>query len=94
MERGEGWPSEVFDLEAHPHESRNLIADPQYAKQKAALHAELTAYFSGHGAPPIDKLARDNQTASTFGKRPVRAGPFAVAGLPLVTLTLSAPCSE
>lgn len=54
-ERAEDWPSELFDVEAGPGETRNVIDDPQYSRQREALHRELTEWFAGQGAPPIEQ---------------------------------------
>jgi len=40
-------------LEADPRETRNLLEDPTYQRQRAALHRELTAFFQKAGAPPL-----------------------------------------
>ncbi len=53
IERAEGWPTELFDLEADPGETRNVAADPGYQKQIRALRDELTHYFDQAGAPPL-----------------------------------------
>jgi arylsulfatase A-like enzyme len=70
VERGEGWPSELFDLEADPGEATNLIDAPAYRAQREALRRELEARFKKLGAPPIDKwrsispqIPRRNRTA-------------------------------
>jgi arylsulfatase A-like enzyme len=55
IERTEGYPSELFDIEADPAETRNLIDDAAYARQLAVLRAELRDYFRRAGAPPIDQ---------------------------------------
>jgi arylsulfatase A-like enzyme len=55
VERGEGWPSELFDLEADPGESTNVIDVPAYRAQREALRRELDARFKKLGAPPVDE---------------------------------------
>ena len=55
VQRVEGYPSELYDLEADPGEDKDLIDDPQYAKQRKALEADLARFFAGIGAPPIEK---------------------------------------
>ncbi len=55
VERGEGWPSELFDLEADPAESVNVIDAPAYRTQREALRRELDGRFKKLGAPPIDE---------------------------------------
>jgi arylsulfatase A-like enzyme len=54
IERTKEWPSELFDLESDPGETRNAINDPRHKKQLEALRAELKAFFKGNGAPPIE----------------------------------------
>lgn len=53
--RAEGWPAELYDLEADPHETRNLLNDPAYRTRRTALHGELTTFFKNAGAPPIEE---------------------------------------
>lgn len=55
IERGEGYPSEMYDLEADPGETKNVLDNPSYRKQRNSFHTELTSYFHDHGAPPIDE---------------------------------------
>ncbi len=54
VERAEGDPCEMFDLEADPGETRNVYGDPAYRKQRDAFAGELRRYFEGIGAPPIN----------------------------------------
>ncbi|MSV29752.1 MAG: DUF4976 domain-containing protein [Bryobacterales bacterium] len=54
IERTKEWPSELFDLEADPGESKNVIADAGYAKQLAELRADLKGTFQRVGALPIE----------------------------------------
>jgi arylsulfatase A-like enzyme len=54
VQRTKEWPSEMFDLEADPGETRNVIGLPEYAGQAAALREELDAFFRQAGAPPIE----------------------------------------
>lgn len=54
VERTKEWPAELYDLEADPGETRNLIDDPGYRKQRMALHTELSGWFDRMGAPPIE----------------------------------------
>jgi arylsulfatase A-like enzyme len=55
IERTGGYPTELFDLEADPGETRDVSRDPAYQKQRSAFHVELTRYFADHGAPPIEE---------------------------------------
>jgi arylsulfatase A-like enzyme len=53
VERGEGWPSELFDLEADPGENVNRVGAPQHREQVADLRRRLHAFFDAAGAPPL-----------------------------------------
>jgi arylsulfatase A-like enzyme len=55
VERTREWPSELFDLEADPGETRNLIADPAYARTLAEVRADLAGFFRERGAPPLEQ---------------------------------------
>jgi arylsulfatase A-like enzyme len=55
VERTKEWPAELYDLEADPGETRNLIDDPGYRKQRMALRTELSGWFDRTGAPPIEE---------------------------------------
>lgn len=54
IERTKDRPSEMFDLEADPGETRNLIDDPGYRKQLTTLRVDLTRFFEKAGAPPLE----------------------------------------
>lgn len=54
VERTKEWPSELYDLEADPGETRNVIDDPSYSKQLAGLRADLSSFFQKAGAQPIE----------------------------------------
>ncbi len=54
IERTKEWPSELFDLEADPGETRNLIDDARHRKQLEALRTDLRIFFQENGAPPIE----------------------------------------
>lgn len=49
------WPSEFYDLEADPGEKRNLIEDPAYRTQIAALRRDLETFFRRVEAPPLEQ---------------------------------------
>ena len=55
VERTKEWPSELYDLEDDPGETRNLIEDARHRKQLEALRADLAAFFRRSGAPPIEQ---------------------------------------
>ncbi|MBM3727436.1 MAG: sulfatase [Acidobacteria bacterium] len=53
IERTGGYPSELYDLEADPGETKNLIAEPAHQKQLEGLRRNLAAFFKRAGAPEI-----------------------------------------
>lgn len=55
IQRTKEWPSELYDLEADPGETKNRIDDPSYRKQREALQQDLTQFFARNGAPPIEQ---------------------------------------
>ena len=55
VERSREWPSELWDLEADPGETRSVIGDPRYQKLLAALRDEMRDFFRIHDAPPLDE---------------------------------------
>ncbi len=61
LERAEGYPSELFDLEADPGEAKSVFDDPAYKNQRDALHQELTKYFEDNGAPPLEEWRKTTQ---------------------------------
>jgi len=54
VERTKEWPSELFDLEADPGETKNVIDDPRHRRQLENLRADLDRFFERSGAPPVD----------------------------------------
>ncbi len=58
VERTPEWPSELYDLEADPRESRNVIADAAYRKILDELRRELAGVFQRIGAPPLAEWRR------------------------------------
>lgn len=54
VERTREWPGELYDLEADPGETRNLIDEAAYQPQLKALRAELADFFRQAGAPPLE----------------------------------------
>ncbi len=55
IERTQEWPSELYDLEGDPGELKNVVDDPNHAKEKKALQARLHGFFQKVGAPPIEQ---------------------------------------
>jgi arylsulfatase A-like enzyme len=69
VERTSEWPSELFDLEKDPGESRNLIVDPAYAERLSGLKARLQRFFEAAGAPPLaDWTSTTRQALATYGR--------------------------
>jgi len=52
IQRTREWPSEYYDLEADPGETKNLIGDPAHKRQIEELRAGLNQFFGRVGAPP------------------------------------------
>ncbi len=55
IERADGYPSELYDLEADPGETRNVTDDRTYSRQLEALRPELAKFFRDIGAPPLNE---------------------------------------
>jgi arylsulfatase A-like enzyme len=54
VECAKGLPSELYDLEADPGETENVIRDAAYAKSLASMRADLGRFFQERGAPPLE----------------------------------------
>lgn len=54
VERTKEWPTELFDLEADPGETRSVLNDARYARELQALRADMNAFFKDNSAPPIE----------------------------------------
>jgi arylsulfatase A-like enzyme len=54
VERGDNWGSELFDLEADPGETVNVIGARGYEKQLADLRGRLGRFFQAAGGPPLE----------------------------------------
>ncbi len=54
IQRIEKWPSEFYDLEADPGETKNLISGAAHKKQIDAMRAEIAGFFGKIGAPDIE----------------------------------------
>ena len=72
VERTKEWPSELYDLEADPGESENVIHDAGYAKVLASLRARTRPFFQDRGAPALAELAHHHQTESSVLSRRAR----------------------
>ncbi len=55
IERTKEFPSELYDREADPGETKNRIADPAYRQQLQALRKDMNGFFQRAGAPPIEE---------------------------------------
>ncbi len=53
IERTEEWPSELYDLDADPGETRNLVDHPALRSRRDELRADLHRFFDTLGAPPL-----------------------------------------
>ncbi|MEP7362693.1 MAG: sulfatase-like hydrolase/transferase [Acidobacteriota bacterium] len=65
VERTKEWPSELFDLEADPGETKNRLDDPAYAARLATLRKEMGDWFGKAGAPPIEDWRSTTKQALT-----------------------------
>ena len=71
--RAEGFPSEFYDLEKDPGETKNQINDPAYAKEVVALRKEIEGWFQKNGAPPIEEWTKTTkQNLTKYGPFPGR----------------------
>jgi len=52
--RTKEWPSELYDLEADPGETKNRIDDPAYAERLKSLREDMEDFFRRAGAPPLE----------------------------------------
>jgi choline-sulfatase len=69
VERTREWPSEFFDLEADPGETRNAINDAAQQAQVRELARELAEFFRRSGAPPIEQWRTTTKQNMTVYKR-------------------------
>lgn len=70
VERTKDWPSELFDLEADPGESRNAIDDPSRRRELEALRADMRDFFQRQGAPPLERWRETTKQKLQVYKRP------------------------
>lgn len=54
IERTREWPSEFFDLEADPGETKSRLDDPSYQQAAGELRQDLHGFFDRLGAPGIE----------------------------------------
>jgi arylsulfatase A-like enzyme len=67
IERTKEWGSELYDLEADPGETENVIKEGGYAKSLASLRADLAKFFQDRGAPPLENWRNTTkQTLPTY----------------------------
>ncbi len=69
VQRSSQWPSELFDLEADPGETRNVIHDAGQQAQVRALARELDEFFRRNGAVPVDEWRSAVRQHMTVYKR-------------------------
>ncbi len=55
IERTREWPSEFFDLEADPGETKSRLDDPSYQQTLGELRKDLRGFFQRAGAPEIEQ---------------------------------------
>jgi choline-sulfatase len=73
IERAEGWPTEIFDMETDPGETLDVSTKAAYRRQRDGFHSELTRYFADRGAPPIEEWR--NTTRQKLPSESARLGP-------------------
>ncbi|MCW5978890.1 MAG: sulfatase-like hydrolase/transferase [Bryobacteraceae bacterium] len=69
VQRTKEWPSELYDLETDPGETRNVIADRAYRKPLDALRRDLDRFFAEAGAPPIEQWRATTEQQLTVYNR-------------------------
>jgi hypothetical protein len=74
VERTKEWPSEFYDLESDPGETRNAISDPRHREQLETLRKDMRAFFDSNGAPPIEDWRTTTRQKLTVD-RPVVPSP-------------------
>jgi arylsulfatase A-like enzyme len=88
VERADNWPSELFDLEADPAESVNVIGNRGRKEQLARLRGSLASFFERIGAPPLSNwrtttrqvIPIDSDYYDGWSSRPVSGGKPAELG--------------
>jgi len=75
IERSKDWPSEFYDLEADPGETRNVIAEASYSARLNTLRTDLHRFFDSTGAPPIDDWKTTTKQTLPVRPRPVKPPP-------------------
>ena len=55
VERADGWPNELFDLEEDPGERTNRVGKPEFRERRVALRERLHGFFDRAGAPPLSQ---------------------------------------
>ena len=69
VERTREWPSDFYDLEADPGETRNAIGDAAQKEQIRTLARELADFFKRSGAPPLEEWHSTTKQHMTVYKR-------------------------
>jgi arylsulfatase A-like enzyme len=69
IERTRDWPSELYDLEADPEETKNVIEEPSYRRRMETLRGQLRAFFQGIGAPEIEQWRSTTSQELTVYRR-------------------------
>ena len=55
VERADGWPDELFDIEQDPGERVNRVGKPEYRSRRQALRERLAGFFERAGARPLSQ---------------------------------------
>jgi len=63
IERGDNWPSELYDMASDPRETVNRIGDKTGKDALATLRPKLRSFFDSLGSPPIDEWRKTARAA-------------------------------
>jgi len=69
IRRTKEWPSELYDLERDPNETKNLIDDPRYKYLISSLDSDLDQWFTKYGGPPQEQWRSTTKQQLTEYKR-------------------------
>ena len=61
IQRTKAFPSEFYDLEADPGETKNVYNDPGHQGQVSDLRTDLESFFRKSGAPELEDWRRTTQ---------------------------------
>jgi len=69
VERTPDWPSELYDLEKDPGETKDLFQEPGRRRLREELRGDLRRFFDSVGAPPLEKwLSTTRQELTAYSR--------------------------